>query len=100
MRLPSSSSGTHVRCNYFFGRHRLHHLRPRARADALESVGCYERAALDANVAVVGADKGDPTDLCGEVWLEFVGDFTAARPCADVSFDTGGKTVILVPGSR
>lgn len=28
------------------------------------------------------------------------GEFSAARPCADVSFDTGGKTVILVPGSR
>jgi hypothetical protein len=28
------------------------------------------------------------------------GEFSAARPCADVSFDTGGKTVLLVPGSR
>ena len=170
----------------------------------LESIGCYDRAALDANVAVVDSDQRDPTDVCGEVWRTgglngevgkipqltacvlntgavavfpgspaktcsdlglaalppdyaaaaqgFVGlrdaivgklgeppsgssvggpecvgeeearlivqreldirgysdwkvetaggDFTAARPGADVSFDTGGKTVILVPGSR
>jgi hypothetical protein len=32
--------------------------------------------------------------------IESVGDFTAARPCADVSFDTGGKTVFRIPGSR
>jgi hypothetical protein len=169
----------------------------------LESIGCYERASLDANVAVVSSDERDPTDVCGEVWrtggfgeegkipqltacvldtgavgvfpgspaktcselglaelprdytaaaqgfiglrdaivsklgeppsgssvggpecvgedaarlivrreLEIRGfddwkiavgggEFSAARPCADVSFDTGGKTVILVPGSR
>jgi hypothetical protein len=168
----------------------------------LESVGCYERASLDANVAVVSADERAPTDICGEVWrtggfgeegaspqltacvlptgavgvfpgtvsttcselglaelpasyaaektgfaglraaivaklgeppsgssrggpqcvgeddarlfvsrelevwgysdweIEVVGDFTATRPCADVSFDTGGKTVILAPGLR
>jgi hypothetical protein len=167
----------------------------------LESIGCYERASLDANVAVVGADERAPADVCGEVWrtgafgeegaspeltacvlptgavgvfpgpkatcsdlglaelpasyaeqmegfaglqaaivaklgeppsgssrggpecvaedearlivereldirgysdwkVQSAGDFTEARPCADVSFDTGGKTVILVPGSR
>lgn len=167
----------------------------------LESIGCYERASLDANVAVVGADERTPADICGEVWrtggfgkegaspaltacvlptgavgvfpgpdttcsdlglakipasyteqmegfaglqaaivaklgeppsgssrggpecvpkddarlivkreleirgysdwkVEIAGDFTEARPCADVSFDTGGKTVILVSGSR
>lgn len=32
--------------------------------------------------------------------VEVVGDFTTARPCADVSFDTGAQTVVLVPGSR
>jgi hypothetical protein len=169
----------------------------------LESIGCYDRAALDANVAIVNSDERDPTDVCGEVWrtgglggevgkipqltacvldtgavgvfpgppsstcpdlglaklqanytaaaqgfiglrdaivrklgeppsgssvggpqcireeearliverefaireltdwkVESAGDFTEARPCADVSFDTGGKTVILVPGVR
>jgi hypothetical protein len=167
----------------------------------LESVGCYEKPSLDANVAVVGVDERTPNDICGEVWrtggfgqegasprltacvlptgavgvfpgptatcsdlglaelpasytkqmewfadlqaaiaaklgqppsgssrggpecvpeddarlivkreldirgysdwkVESAGDFTDARPCADVSFDTGGKTIILVPGSR
>jgi hypothetical protein len=167
----------------------------------LESIGCYERASLDANVAVVGADGRTPEDICGEVWrtggfgeegaspeltacvlptgavgvfpgpkatcsdlglaelsasytdqmerfaglqaaivaklgeppsgssrggpecvpeddarlivqreldirgysdwkVEIAGDFTKARPCADVSFDTGGKTIILDPGPR
>jgi hypothetical protein len=167
----------------------------------LESIGCYERASLDASVAVVGADERTPADICGEVWrtggfgdagaspeltacvlptgavgvfpgpkttssdlglaelpasyteemegfaglqaaivaklgeppsgssrggpecvpeldarlivkreldirgysdwkVETAGDFTEARPCADVSFDTGGKTILLVPGSR
>lgn len=28
------------------------------------------------------------------------GTFTAARPCAEPSFDTGAKTVYLVPASR
>jgi hypothetical protein len=28
------------------------------------------------------------------------GDFTAARPCAEPSFDTGAKTVYLLPASR
>lgn len=167
----------------------------------LESVGCYDKASLDANVTVVGVDERTPTELCGEVWrtggfgeegaspeltgcvlptgavgvfpgptatcsdlglaalpasyteqmegfaglqaaivaklgeppsgssrggpecvqedrarlmvkreldirgysdwkVETAGDFTDARPCADVSFDTGGNTIILVPGSR
>jgi hypothetical protein len=168
----------------------------------LESIGCYDRAALDAKEAVVNSDERDPTDVCGEVWrtgglggqvgnipqlsacvldtgavgvfpgpapktctdlglaalppdytaaaqgfiglrdaivtklgeppsgssvggpqcigeeearliverefaireldwtVEVVGEFTAGRPCADVSFDRGAKTVILVPDSR
>jgi hypothetical protein len=34
----------------------------------LESVACYDRVALDANVTVVGADERHPLDICGEVW--------------------------------
>jgi hypothetical protein len=34
----------------------------------LESIGCYDKASLDANVAVVDADGSDPTDICGAVW--------------------------------
>jgi hypothetical protein len=34
----------------------------------LETVGCYDKAALDANVAVVSADGRDPTAICTEIW--------------------------------
>jgi hypothetical protein len=34
----------------------------------LESIGCYDKASLDANVAVVDADGSDPTEICGAVW--------------------------------
>jgi hypothetical protein len=34
----------------------------------LESLGCFDRAALDANVAVVSADGRDPTAICNELW--------------------------------
>jgi hypothetical protein len=169
----------------------------------LESVGCYDTASLDANVAVVNLDGRDPTAICNEIWrrgdlpgvpvptklaacvlesgaigvfpssgastceklgladlpasyaqegkrfaalrdaivtkigepasgssrggpqcvgedearavvrreldshgygdwtvMVAGGEFSAAQPCADVSFDTGGKTVILLPISR
>jgi hypothetical protein len=168
----------------------------------LESIGCYDRANLAANTAIVNADGRDPVAICSEVWqqgalgtpvpkrlvacvlqtgaigvfprsgrdtcgalglaplppsygaearrfavlrnaidarlgvpasgsskrgpqcvgeadaLAFVrdeldahgfdewqievtgGSFTAARPCAEPSFDTGAKTVYLVPASR
>ena len=168
----------------------------------LESVGCYDRADLSANTAIVSADGRDPVAICSAVWrqgalgahvpkqlvacvlqtgaigvfpssgrdtcgalglaplpptyaaearrfaalqnaivarlgvpasgsskrgpqcigqadaLAFVrhvldtrgfgdwqievagGSFTSARPCAEPSFDTGAKTVYLVPASR
>jgi hypothetical protein len=34
----------------------------------LESVACYDRAALDANVAVVSSDERHPLEICGELW--------------------------------
>jgi hypothetical protein len=36
----------------------------------LESIGCYDRASLAANVAVVGADGRDPVAVCKQVWLQ------------------------------
>ena len=36
----------------------------------LESVGCYDRASLAANTAVVGADGRDPVAICSEVWQQ------------------------------
>jgi hypothetical protein len=34
----------------------------------LETVGCYDRASLEADVAVVNADGRDPTAICNEIW--------------------------------
>ena len=34
----------------------------------LESVGCFETAELDGNIAVVNADGRDPTAICAELW--------------------------------
>lgn len=34
----------------------------------LESIGCYDRAALDADVAVVDADGRSPDAICEDVW--------------------------------
>ena len=36
----------------------------------LESVGCFETAGLDANVAIVNADGRDPTVICAELWRD------------------------------
>ena len=168
----------------------------------LESIGCFDRASLSANTAIVSADGRDPVKICTDVWqqgalgtpvpkqlaacvlqtgaigvfprsgddtcgalglaplpasyaaeakrfaalqnaivarlgepasgsskrgpecvgqaaaISFVrhqldsrgygdwqikvsgGDFTSARPCAEPSFDTGGKTAYLVPATQ
>jgi len=36
----------------------------------LESIGCYDRASLSANTAVVSADGRDPVTVCAGVWRE------------------------------
>jgi hypothetical protein len=36
----------------------------------LESIGCYETAALDGNIAIVNADGRDPTAVCGDLWRD------------------------------
>jgi hypothetical protein len=36
----------------------------------LESVGCFETARLDGNIAVVNADGRDPTAICAELWRQ------------------------------
>jgi hypothetical protein len=33
-----------------------------------ESIGCFEQAALDANVAIVSTDGRDPAAICAELW--------------------------------
>lgn len=34
----------------------------------LESIGCFDRAALEANTSVVSADGRHPVEICREVW--------------------------------
>jgi hypothetical protein len=36
----------------------------------LESVGCFDRASLSANTAIVSADGRDPVTICTDVWQE------------------------------
>jgi hypothetical protein len=36
----------------------------------LESIGCYDRASLSANTAVVSADGRDPVTICAQVWRQ------------------------------
>jgi len=34
----------------------------------LESIGCFDRAALEANTTIVSADGRHPADICREIW--------------------------------
>jgi len=36
----------------------------------LESIGCFDRASLTANTAIVSADGRDPVAICSEVWQQ------------------------------
>ncbi|HEX6662333.1 MAG TPA: hypothetical protein VF025_01550 [Gaiellaceae bacterium] len=36
----------------------------------LESIGCYDRASLGANTAIVSADGRDPVTICAAVWRQ------------------------------
>ena len=42
----------------------------------LETLGCYDRPALDADVTVVSADGRDPIEICTEIWQR--GDLAGA----------------------
>jgi hypothetical protein len=62
---------------------------------ALESVGCFDRAATSANVAIVSADGQSPVAICAELWAK--GHVAPTRrvpehltPCV---LDTGGIAV-------
>jgi hypothetical protein len=37
----------------------------------LESIACFEKAALDANVSVENADGRHPTAICAEIWSKY-----------------------------
>lgn len=37
-------------------------------ATKLESIGCFDRATLEANTTIVGADGRHPVEICREIW--------------------------------
>jgi hypothetical protein len=66
----------------------------------LESVGCYDRASLDANVAVVGADGRDPAEICGEIWAQgALADAPVPDELASCVLDTGAIGVFPSSGA-
>jgi hypothetical protein len=63
----------------------------------LESIGCYESAALEANVAVIGSDSGDPVASCREAWR--TGAFSGVVPDHLVACVLQTGAIGVFPGS-
>jgi hypothetical protein len=65
----------------------------------LDSLGCYETAALDGNVAIVKSDGRDPTVICGELWHDgAMGPGPAPESLAACVLDTGAIGVFPSSG--
>ena len=65
----------------------------------LESVGCFETAELDGNIAIVNADGRAPTAICAELWHQGdMGTGTAPKSLAACVLETGAVGVF--PSSR
>jgi hypothetical protein len=65
----------------------------------LESVGCFETAALDGNIAIVNADGRDPTAICGDLWREgAMGDGPEPESLAACVLETGAIGVFPSSG--
>jgi hypothetical protein len=65
----------------------------------LESVGCFETAGLDGNVAIVSADGRPPTAICAELWQQgAMGDRAAPNNLAACVLDTGAIGVFPSSG--
>jgi hypothetical protein len=65
----------------------------------LESVGCFETAELDANVAIVNADGRDPAVICAELWQQgAMGAGAAPDSLAACVLDTGAIGVFPSSG--
>ena len=63
----------------------------------VESIGCYDRAALDANVSVIGNTAQDPVEACADIWRQGgVGPQTTVPSLQPCVLDTGA--VAVVPG--
>jgi hypothetical protein len=66
----------------------------------LESVGCYDRASLEANVAVVSADGRDPAEICGEIWAQgALAEAPVPDKLASCVLDTGAIGVFPSSGA-
>jgi hypothetical protein len=66
----------------------------------LESVGCFETAELDGNVAVVSADGRPPTAICAEVWQQgAMGGRAVPDNLAACVLDTGAIGVFPSSGA-
>ena len=67
----------------------------------LETIGCYDKASLEANVAVVSADGRDPAAICQEIWQ--AGDLPGApvpSKLASCVLDTGAIGVFPSSGAQ
>jgi hypothetical protein len=65
----------------------------------LESVGCYETAELDGNIAVVNADGRAPTAVCAELWRQGdMGPGPAPESLAACVLETGAVGVFPSSG--
>jgi hypothetical protein len=65
----------------------------------LESVGCFETAELDGNIAVVNADGRNPTAICAELWRQGdIGPGAAPESLATCVLDTGAIGVFPSSG--
>jgi hypothetical protein len=65
----------------------------------LESVGCYETAELDGNIAVVNADGRAPAAVCAELWRQGdMGPGPAPESLATCVLETGAVGVFPSSG--
>ncbi|HEY7149839.1 MAG TPA: hypothetical protein VH420_10385 [Gaiellaceae bacterium] len=65
----------------------------------LESIGCYDRASLDANVAVVSPGAGGPVAACRRVWNQGAMEGPEPRRFAACVLSTGPIGVFPSTGS-
>jgi hypothetical protein len=65
----------------------------------LESVGCFETAELDGNIAIVNADGRGPTAICAELWRQGdMGPGPAPKSLAACVLETGAVGVFPSSG--
>ena len=68
-------------------------------ATHLESVGCFDRADLEANTTIVAADGRDPVAICAELWSEGVmGPAPAPAELASCVLESGAVGVFPASG--